>query len=259
MAEREGFSGPLRRTPKTEENSTFSGQPRQVVCTANMYPPMARRKQIRENGKRFPLRFCKCVGLRARSARPEAGNRAFEARASFGSRARLPRIGHTPPKGERMPPRIAIIGSFRPARYGGVLDVVRAFREAGLEVVSPSGSEIVAGEEFVRFATDDVASSDAMVQSLTLEKIFGADAVYVVAPEGYVGNTTCYEIGRVVQRRQPIYFSEKPVDLPVHIPDWCVVSPDRFVIQFAGSTPFEWLYSLESGGVFDVERRLAPP
>lgn len=157
-----------------------------------------------------------------------------------------------------MPARIAIIGSFRRARYGGVLEVIRTFRDAGFEIVSPSGAEIVAGEEFVRFETDDASSSDFLVQSLTLEKIFTADAVYVVAPERYVGNTTCYEIGRVVQRRQPIYFSEYPVDLPVHIPDWCVVPPDQFVVQFAGSTSFEWLYSRDSGEIFDVERGLAP-
>jgi hypothetical protein len=158
-----------------------------------------------------------------------------------------------------MPARIAIIGSFRRQRYGGVLDVVRIFRGAGFEIASPSGSEIVDGEKFVRFASDDASFSDPEVQSSTLEKIFGADAVYVVAPEGYVGKTTCYEIGRVVQRRQPIYFSEYPVDLPVHIPDWCVVQPGEFVLQFTGSTPFEWLFSRDSGDLFDVERRLAPP
>jgi hypothetical protein len=161
--------------------------------------------------------------------------------------------------GASMPARIAIIGSFRRERYGGVIEVVRIFRDAGFEIVSPAGSDIVAGKEFVRFATDNVSFSDPEVQSSTLEKIFGADAVYVVVPEGYVGKTTCYEIGRVVQRRQPIYFSQYPVDLPVHIPDWCVVPPDQFVLRFPGSTPFEWLFSRDSGDLFDVERRLVSP
>jgi hypothetical protein len=154
---------------------------------------------------------------------------------------------------------VAIIGSFRRERYRGVLDVVRTFRDAGFEIASPSGAEIVAGEEFVRFATDEAALSDPEVQSSTLEKIFRADAVYVVAPDGYVGKTTCYEIGRIIQRRQPIYFSEHPVDLPVHIPNWCVVRPEEFMLRFAGSSPFEWLFSRDSGDLFDVERRLASP
>ena len=158
-----------------------------------------------------------------------------------------------------MSARIAIIGSFRRDRYGGVLDVLETFAASGFDIVSPSGSAIVDGVEFVRFATDDASSSDQEIQSSTLERIFSAHAVYVAAPGGYVGRTTCYEIGRVVQRRQPVYFSEYPVDLPVHIPEWCVVAPDEFVLRFQGSTQFEWLFAKGSGKMFDVERGLAPP
>ncbi|MGJ5208121.1 hypothetical protein [Bradyrhizobium sp. HKCCYLR20261] len=156
-----------------------------------------------------------------------------------------------------MTKRIAIIGSFRRERYDGVLDILHRFRAAGFAIVSPSGAAIVDGEEFVRFSTDDASASDPEVQSRTLENIFSADAVYVVAPRGYVGRTTSYEIGRIIQRRQPIYFSEQPNDLPVHIPEWCVVAPAEFVLRFQGDTPFDWIFSKGSGEVFDVERRLA--
>jgi hypothetical protein len=37
LAEREGFSAPLRDPRKTASKSTFSGQPRQAVCTGSMY------------------------------------------------------------------------------------------------------------------------------------------------------------------------------------------------------------------------------
>src|ERR1700682_5143636 len=37
LAEREGFSAPLRDPRKTEVRSTFSGQPTWVVCTGSMY------------------------------------------------------------------------------------------------------------------------------------------------------------------------------------------------------------------------------
>jgi hypothetical protein len=37
MAERQGFSVPLRDPRKTALKSTFSGQPWQVVCTGSMY------------------------------------------------------------------------------------------------------------------------------------------------------------------------------------------------------------------------------
>jgi hypothetical protein len=152
---------------------------------------------------------------------------------------------------------IAIIGSFRKERYGGVQDVIRTFRDAGFQIVSPSGAEIVSGEEFVRFSTDEKTASDPEVQTRTLERIFTANAVFVVAPGGYLGRTTCYEIGRIIQRRQAVYFSERPVDLPVHIPEWCVVAPMDFVLRFKDGTPFDWLFSTGSGELFNVERRLA--
>lgn len=62
-----------------------------------------------------------------------------------------------------MAARIAIIGSFRRVRYGGVLQVIQTFRDAGFDIASPSGADIVTGEEFVRFETDDATFSDSLV------------------------------------------------------------------------------------------------
>src|SRR4051794_37329956 len=119
----------------------------------------------------------------------------------------------------KKPHKIALIGSFREANYPTVRTCIELFVSAGLEIVSPAGTPIISGVEFVRFATDPVNLSDAEIQTVTLERIFSADAVYVVTgSKGYVGRTTCYEIGRIVQRTQPIYFSEVPDDLPIQVP-----------------------------------------
>lgn len=136
----------------------------------------------------------------------------------------------------------AVIGSFKvEERYALVRDAVNALRAAGIEVMSPAGSSVIeSGIDFVRFTTDDESLSDAAVQTLTLERILSADAVYVIAPDGYVGRTTCYEIGRIVQAGKPIYFSEAPDDLPVAFPDSHVVGIDKFiaVLQEGPSWPF---------------------
>ena len=153
---------------------------------------------------------------------------------------------------------VAVIGSFRHTNYGKVVETIRTFRAAGLVVKSPSGADIVSGVEFVRFASDREDASDAEIQTATLENIFAADAVYVVTgPSGYVGKTTCYEIGRIVQRKQPIYFFEHPDDLPVHIPSEHVARPEEFVLRFlkSGEKP-SWLYESQIGEIFDGERRL---
>ena len=116
-------------------------------------------------------------------------------------------------------PSVAIIGSFKTlARYGAVLEAIAAFRDGGWTVTSPAGSRVLEpGIDFVRFETDSPDMSDAEVQSTTLERIMSANLAYVTAPDGYVGRTTCYEIGRLIQADRPVFFSEMPLDLPVRI------------------------------------------
>lgn len=155
--------------------------------------------------------------------------------------------------------KIALIGSFRAENYPRVQETLNAFKDAGIDVLSPAGTSIISGVEFVRFETDRETASDALIQTETLAKIFEADAVYVVTGiAGYVGKTTCYEIGRIVQRGQPLYFSEMPDDLPVHIPSAHVVSPDEFVVRFVrNSETLSGLFESGAGEIFDGERRLA--
>lgn len=123
-------------------------------------------------------------------------------------------------------PSVAIIASFR-QHYETVLAVRGVFVAHGVEVTSPKGSPIIElGVPFVRFETDPHEASDPAVQSIAVHRILRADAVYVVAPEGYIGRTTCYEIGRVVQAGRPLYFSEAPNDLPICVPASHIVSPE---------------------------------
>lgn len=62
----------------------------------------------------------------------------------------------------------------------------------------------------------------------TLRKILKADAVYVYDPNGYVGKTTCYELGVLISKRKPLYFFEMPKDLPLPISQKQIVTPDEF-------------------------------
>lgn len=116
------------------------------------------------------------------------------------------------------PTTVAIIGSFK-QHYEQILSSWRSFREAGLEITSPKGSQIIKeGIDFVRFESDPIHWDDPTVQTVALHRILRSDFVYAVTPKGYIGRTTCYEVGRVIQARRPIYFSEMPLDLPVLIP-----------------------------------------
>lgn len=113
---------------------------------------------------------------------------------------------------------VALIGSFR-QHYDAVMKVFTIFDSLGLQVNSPKGSPILKnGIPFVRFESDPQHWCDAKVQSVALHRILSADFVYVVSPCGYVGRTTCYEIGRIIQARRPLYFSSAPEDLPISVP-----------------------------------------
>ncbi len=150
---------------------------------------------------------------------------------------------------------VAIIGSFKQF-YDQVLIALDSFREMGISVTSPAGNAIIKpGIPFVRFTRDDPTFSDEMVQTVTLKRILAASAVYVVNPNGYVGRTTCYEIGRILQSRKPIYFSEMPDDLPIKIPE-CHVVKAKELAKLILSGSICWPYELTSCELFSEERKL---
>ncbi|MCX4151510.1 MULTISPECIES: hypothetical protein [Paraburkholderia] len=131
---------------------------------------------------------------------------------------------------------IAIIGSFK-QHNEEIQALCRTLRELGITVTTPQGESIInAGHEFVRYGTDDPALSDDAVQSLALHRILGASLVYAVLPNGYIGRTTCYEVGRVVQARRPIYFSQRPNDLPIGVPDAFILDRSTFLSRVTDST-----------------------
>lgn len=149
---------------------------------------------------------------------------------------------------------VAIIGSFR-QHYNTVIGALLAFRGAGIEITTPKGTGIQEeGIEFVRFHSDPPEWDDPTVQTVALHRILRADAVYVVAPGGYVGRTTCYEIGRVLQAGKPLYFSSHPNDLPIAIPDSHVMTPSalaELVLKGRATPPFEDVSTYSA-----LERRL---
>ena len=125
---------------------------------------------------------------------------------------------------------VSIIGSFRKeAHYSLIREAVIEFRKAGLEVLSPKGSSIKNSiDEFVIFDSDNQELSPAEIQIITLNKIIHSDIVYVCDLDGYVGNTTCFEIGFCMSRRVPLYFYERPLDLPIQVKQDRILSINEF-------------------------------
>lgn len=159
---------------------------------------------------------------------------------------------------------VAIIGSFQ-KYYSQILDIIQIFKNEGLYVLSPKESYINDKiDNFVIFESDRKDFSPAEIQMITLDKIIKADLVYVYNPNGYVGRTTCYEIGFCFSKKKPIYFFECPDDLPIPvIKEKQVLKPEEFA-HFAFSCEAEFItnYSLCAEGekafnnLFDLERNM---
>ena len=126
---------------------------------------------------------------------------------------------------------ISIIGSFRKEEnYAKVVEIITKLREAGVNVLSPAGTEVVDSiEDFVIFISDDKSLSPVEIEKMTLEKIFASDIVYVCDVDGYIGNTTAYELGRCDIREKEIYFMEYPNDI-LFRPDFIeILSVDELI------------------------------
>ena len=131
---------------------------------------------------------------------------------------------------------VALIGSFR-QHYISIRESLIVFKGAGLEITTPKGADIIKpGIPFIRFESDHSRWTDEMIQVVALHRILRADFVFTVVPQGYVGRTTCYEIGRIIQAGKPIYFSDLPVDLPLYIPDSHISTAVRITEQIHNGT-----------------------
>jgi len=121
---------------------------------------------------------------------------------------------------------ISVIGSFR--KHNELIQqICEMLRGAGMTIASPQGNQLIDENiEFVRFDSDCATSSDAAIQLLALHRILRSDLIYAVVPDGYIGKTTSYEVGRILQSGTPIYFSERPLDLPVYINDLFIMNAD---------------------------------
>jgi hypothetical protein len=90
---------------------------------------------------------------------------------------------------------------------------VQTLAQIGVKVLSPADPRVVdAIDEFLFVASDRVRSI-RMVQDRHLESITGADFLWLVCPDGYVGQSASMEIGFAVAARVPVYSTHLPTDL----------------------------------------------
>lgn len=122
-----------------------------------------------------------------------------------------------------------IIGSFR-KYYSDILEIIKMFEENGHVILSPKYSNIMKEEDgFVILYSDNPQYTHIDIQTLVFHRAFRSDFIYIWNPEGYIGKTTCYEIGRLTERKIPLYYKEQPIDVPIYVPIGSVISVEELI------------------------------
>lgn len=134
--------------------------------------------------------------------------------------------------------KISIIGSFR-KYYEEIKRIIVLLKKNGFDVLSPRVSEITHSvEDFVIFASDDSKLTPPEIQTDTLNRILKSDIVYVYDPEGYIGRTTCYEIGVIRTTTIPLLFLERPKDLPILVQNYEIMNPSKLIYTLINDKKF---------------------
>lgn len=102
-----------------------------------------------------------------------------------------------------------VSGSYRKF-WWEVKAAVDALTALGVDVLSPQGDEIGEHGEFVRLSGD--SGSNGEIEAQHLDAIGRSDFLFVVDPDGYVGQSTALEVGFSVAAGVPVYCTETPAD-----------------------------------------------
>ena len=108
--------------------------------------------------------------------------------------------------------KATVSGSFRRA-MGAVQDAVYRLTDAGVHVLSPADPRVVGQFGDFVFVASDRARAIKVVQSRHLAAIEASDLLWLVAPDGYIGQSGAMEVGFAVSVGTPVFCSAVPVDL----------------------------------------------
>jgi hypothetical protein len=105
-----------------------------------------------------------------------------------------------------------VSGSFH-RHLSAIGDAVDALRDAGVHVLSPKDPRVVAAAGEFLFVASDAVRSVRLVEDKHLEALRGSSFLWLVTPDGYVGQSASLEIGAAVAFGVPIFSLNLPFDV----------------------------------------------
>jgi hypothetical protein len=106
----------------------------------------------------------------------------------------------------------AVSGSFH-RHMGAVTAAVHELAALSVCVLSPADPRIVAQQGEFLFVASDPVRSVRLVQDRHLESIRAASFLWLVCPDGYVGQSAAMEMGFAAAVGVPVYTAHAPDDL----------------------------------------------
>jgi hypothetical protein len=105
-----------------------------------------------------------------------------------------------------------VSGSFH-RHMEAITRAVHELAALSVRVLSPADPRVVAAQGEFLFVASDRVRSVRLVQDRHLESIRVADFLWLVCPDGYVGQSAAMEIGYAAGAEVPIFGSRAPYDL----------------------------------------------
>jgi hypothetical protein len=105
-----------------------------------------------------------------------------------------------------------VSGSFH-RHMGAITDAVHELAALSVRVLSPADPRIVAQQGEFLFVASDPVRSVRLVQDRHLESIRAANFLWLVCPDGYVGQSASMEVGFAAAVGVPIFATQAPSDL----------------------------------------------
>jgi hypothetical protein len=106
----------------------------------------------------------------------------------------------------------AVSGSFH-RHMGAITAAVHELAALSVRVLSPADPRVVAAQGEFLFVASDRVRSVRLVQDRHLESIRAADFLWLICPEGYVGQSASMEVGFAAAAGVSIFATHAPGDL----------------------------------------------
>jgi len=149
--------------------------------------------------------------------------------------------------------KVTVSGSFRRA-MGDVQEAVGALRDAGANVLSPADPRIVDQFGDFVFVASDIVRHLRVVQARHLAAIAASDFLWLIAPDGYIGQSAAMEIGFAAAHGVPVYSTQVPSDLTLR--QWVTtVSGVHEALARTGNTAYAG-WPLTSAILLDPQRAI---